>query len=62
MALQGSSCASRGRCWNPVLKALQIALEDFMPPGTKPPRKADAMAKCLFRIETYDAWLMRVRG
>ena len=45
-----------------MLKALQIALEDFMPPGTKPPRKADAMAKCLFRIETYDAWLMRVRG
>ena len=46
----------------PQLKALQIALEDFMPPGTKPPRKADAMAKCLFRLETYDVWLMRGEG
>jgi len=26
----------------PQLKALQIALEDFMPPGTKPPRKGVA--------------------
>jgi hypothetical protein len=33
-----------------------------MPPGTKPPRKADAMAKCLFRLETYDVWLRRGEG
>jgi hypothetical protein len=46
----------------PQLKALQIALEDFMPPGTKPPRNAGAMAQCLFRLDTYDVWLKRGEG
>ncbi|NOJ80779.1 hypothetical protein [Myxococcus xanthus] len=41
------------------LKALQLAMEDFLPPGTKPPKNADAMTQCLYRIETYDAWLQR---
>ncbi|NTX37511.1 hypothetical protein HUA78_23940 [Myxococcus sp. CA033] len=41
------------------LKALQIALEDFLPPGTSPPKDADAMTRCLYTLDTYDAWLVR---
>ncbi len=46
----------------PQLKALQVALEDFMPLGTKPPGDADAMTQCLYRLDTYDVWLKRGEG
>ncbi|WP_342377883.1 hypothetical protein NVS55_01125 [Myxococcus stipitatus] len=43
----------------PQLRALQIAMEDFLPPGESPPKDADAMTRCLFTLATYDAWLVR---
>lgn len=43
----------------PQLKALQIALDDFMPPGRDAPSGADPMTQCLFRLPTYDAWIQR---
>lgn len=43
----------------PQLKALQIAMDDFRPPGKKPPSDADALTRCLQRIENYDVWLRR---
>lgn len=41
----------------PQLKALQIAMDDFMPPGREAPRDADPMTRCLFQLATYDAWV-----
>ncbi|MFY2558926.1 hypothetical protein ACN469_14955 [Corallococcus terminator] len=41
------------------LKALHIALEDYLHPGTPPPKDADAMTRCLLAPDTYDAWLVR---
>jgi hypothetical protein len=46
----------------PQLKALQIAMDDFRPVGTRPPKNADEWSRCLQRIENYDAWLMRGEG
>ncbi|NMO17109.1 hypothetical protein HPC49_11305 [Pyxidicoccus fallax] len=43
----------------PHLKALQIATNDFRPPGKAPPKNADALTQCLHRLDTYDVWLMR---
>jgi hypothetical protein len=43
----------------PQLRALQIALDDFMPPGRKPPGDADPLTRCLFQLVTYDAWVER---
>ncbi|WXH28588.1 hypothetical protein WA016_02533 [Myxococcus stipitatus] len=45
-----------------TLKALQIAMHDFMPPGTVPPKDADAMSICLHKWETFDAWVRRGDG
>lgn len=43
----------------PELKALQIAMDDFRPPGKQPPGDAEALTRCLQRIENYDVWLRR---
>ncbi len=43
----------------PQLKALQIAMDDFRPPGKNPSSDADALTRCLQRIENYDVWLRR---
>ncbi|HEX8437875.1 hypothetical protein [Archangium sp.] len=46
----------------PQLKALQIAMDDFRPVGKGPSNNADAWARCLQRIENYDAWVKRGEG
>ncbi len=46
----------------PLLKALQIAMDDFRPPGKEPSKSADALTQCLQRLENYDAWLRRGEG
>lgn len=43
----------------PQLKALQIAMDDFRPPGKEPSTSADELTRCLQRIENYDAWVRR---
>lgn len=37
----------------PMAKALAVAMNDFIPPGTKPERKEDVVARCLSRWETF---------
>ncbi|MBJ6765000.1 hypothetical protein JGU66_29910 [Myxococcaceae bacterium JPH2] len=34
-------------------------MDDFRPPGSKPPKSADAVTQCLYRIESFDAWVQR---
>jgi hypothetical protein len=46
----------------PQLKALQIALDDFRPMGTNPSKQDDAYARCLLKLETYDAWVRPGEG
>jgi hypothetical protein len=48
----------------PQLKALQIAMDDFRPAGTLSFWfwKTDELARCLQRIENYDAWIKRGEG
>ncbi|HYO58096.1 hypothetical protein [Archangium sp.] len=46
----------------PQLKALQIAMDDFRPTGSGPSKNADEWARCLQRIENYDAWVKRGEG
>lgn len=46
----------------PQLKALQIAMDDFRPQGTKPLGNVDPWTRCLGQIENYDAWLKRGEG
>ncbi|PTL85577.1 hypothetical protein DAT35_02350 [Vitiosangium sp. GDMCC 1.1324] len=46
----------------PQLKAIQIAMDDFRPMGTGPSKNADEWARCLQRIENYDAWVKRGEG
>ncbi|MFP2927586.1 hypothetical protein ACLESO_20800 [Pyxidicoccus sp. 3LG] len=46
----------------PQLKALQIATNDFRRPDKDLPKDADAIAKCLHRLDTYDVWLKRGEG
>jgi hypothetical protein len=46
----------------PQLKALQIAMDDFRPAGKGPAWNADEWARCLQRIESYDAWIKRGEG
>lgn len=43
----------------PSLRALAIAVEDFRPAGREPPKDADALTRCLMRLETFDAWVQR---
>jgi hypothetical protein len=43
----------------PQLKALQIALEEFSPPGRKPPKGVDEETRCLLRLDTYDVMIQR---
>lgn len=43
----------------PQLKALQIAMDDFRPPGKEPSGDADGLTRCLQRVENYDVWLRR---
>lgn len=52
------SMAIRG----PELKALQIALDDFRPIGSKLPGNDDALVRCLERIDSYDVWVNRGEG
>jgi hypothetical protein len=52
------SMAIRG----PELKALQIALDDFRPIGSKLSGNDDALVHCLEKIESYDVWVQRGEG
>lgn len=44
------------------LKALQIAMDDFRPPGSGSSTHEDALVRCLQKIENYDAWVVRGEG
>ena len=46
----------------PQLKALQIAMNDFLPLGVEPPHDADEWTRCMSRIENYDVWMRRGEG
>ena len=37
----------------PMAKALAVAMNDFIPPGTKPENEEDVVARCLSRWETF---------
>ena len=37
-----------------VAAAIQLALEDFRPQGTKPPRGSDAVEACLYQRQSFD--------
>jgi hypothetical protein len=36
--------------------AIQLAADDFRPPGTKPHDKATALEQCLYRRESFDVY------
>lgn len=46
----------------PQLKALQVAMDDFRSVGSSASNGSDEWARCLSRIENYDAWLKRGEG
>jgi hypothetical protein len=46
----------------PQLKAIQVAMDDFRPVGKTPAETSDEWARCLQRIENYDAWVKRGDG
>lgn len=43
----------------PQLRALQIAIEDFRPLWRRPPRNADELTRCMYRLDTFDVWVRR---
>jgi hypothetical protein len=46
----------------PQLKALQIAMDDFKPLGSKASGKDDAWTRCLSNLDNYDAWVRSGEG
>ncbi len=47
-SFEGSS-----RLTGPMAKALAVAMNDFIPPGTHPENEEDVVARCLSRWETF---------
>jgi hypothetical protein len=43
-----------------MLKALEVAMSDFLPPGTNPEKEKDPVIQCLSRRETYRATVQQV--
>lgn len=43
----------------PMLKALEVAMNDFIPPGTKPEAQPTPEARCLARRETYETLVVK---
>ncbi|ATB30884.1 hypothetical protein [Melittangium boletus] len=39
-----------------TLRAIQLAMDDFLPWNTHPPRDADDSQKCLYQRESYDVF------
>ncbi len=44
-----------------MLKAIDVAMNDFLPPGTNPEREKDPVLRCLEQRETYHATVKQVR-
>jgi hypothetical protein len=43
----------------PTLKAVDVAMNEFLPPGTKVKSHDERLARCLSRRETYDVSVLR---
>lgn len=48
------------RLTGPMMKALEVARNEFMPPGTDPAHEEDLVAQCLSRWETFTTSVMQV--
>ncbi len=46
----------------PTLKAVEIALNEFLPPGSKIQTHDDRLSRCLSRRDTYDVSVLRADG
>jgi len=44
----------------PTMAAFKVAMDDFLPPGTKVKADNERIAECLSRWETYDTSILRV--
>ncbi|HSP78142.1 MAG TPA: hypothetical protein VLQ93_06415, partial [Myxococcaceae bacterium] len=48
------------RLSGPMMTALQIAMNDFMPPGSKMTGDDERIARCLSRWDTFDTSVLRI--
>lgn len=55
-----SSLDSATRLDGPAMAALEIAMNDFMPPGSKATGDDEQMSRCLSRRDTYDVAVTKV--